>query len=82
MQHNEILKYLLDIENLIGEIESLQELIEYDYVKFNQTFYAIRTAERNLEIIGEAVRKLMEINPGLVISGYRDIVGLRNILAH
>ena len=43
---------------------------------------AIRTVERDLEIIGEAVRKLKEIDPQLEVSSYKQIIGLRNIIVH
>jgi uncharacterized protein with HEPN domain len=35
-----------------------------------------------LEIIGEAVKNKLLIDPSLKISSTRDIIGLRNILAH
>ena len=43
---------------------------------------AVRTVERDLEIIGEAVRKLKEIDPHLKISSYKQIIGLRNMIVH
>lgn len=40
--------------------------------------------ERNFEIIGEAVRRLSYLDPETArrITGYRDIIALRNVLAH
>lgn len=43
---------------------------------------AVRTVERNLEIIGEAVRKMTEIDNKLEIKGTKHIIGLRNMIAH
>ena len=40
--------------------------------------------ERSFEIIGEAMARLFRHDPGTArrISGYRDIIGFRNIIAH
>ncbi len=82
MQPNKLLKYLLDIESVINELENVLELYSHDYVKFSADFMAIRTVERDLEIIGEAVRKAVEIHPEIKISGARQIIGLRNMIVH
>src|ERR1700749_4277398 len=41
-----------------------------------------RAVERELEIIGEAVNKLLKINPDISISYARQIVDLRNKVIH
>lgn len=82
MPPKELLKLILDIESVIQELEFVIELCSGDYFKFNSNFLVIRTVERNLEIIGEAVKKILLIDPSLKISSTRDIIGLRNILAH
>lgn len=41
-----------------------------------------RAVERELEIIGEAVSKLLKINPNVSISYARQIVDLRNKVIH
>lgn len=41
-----------------------------------------RAVERELEIIGEAVSKLLKINPNIPISYGRQIVDLRNKVIH
>ncbi|MCA1751215.1 MAG: hypothetical protein LC670_05385 [Flavobacteriales bacterium] len=51
----EVLKYLLDIESIIGEIESLKQRVEDNYVQFSRDILLQRAVERDLEIIGEAV---------------------------
>lgn len=82
MPPRELLKLILDIESIISEIEEVIEISYKDYSKFRNNFLAVRTVERNLEIIGEAVRKMLLVDPSLQISSTRDIIGLRNILAH
>ncbi len=82
MPPRELLKLILDIESIISEIEEVIEISSKDYSKFCNNFLAVRTVERILEIIGEAVRKMLHFDPTLQISSTRDIIGLRNILAH
>jgi len=41
-----------------------------------------RAVERDLEIIGEAVRKIMEMSPDVRITAAKNIIGLRNIISH
>ncbi|MFP4092334.1 MAG: DUF86 domain-containing protein [Cyclobacteriaceae bacterium] len=82
MPPKEVLKYIPDIESLIEELEKVLSLHAGDYTKFSSNFMAVRTAERDLEIIGEAVRKLIEIDSRLNISNYKQIIGLRNMIVH
>ncbi len=78
----EVLKYLLDIESIIGEIESLKHRVENSYAQFSQDILLQRAVERDLEIIGEAVRRLLAIQPEIKISAAKKIIGLRNIISH
>ncbi len=82
MQPNKILKYILDIESVIEELENVVTIHSSDYIKFSSNFMAVRTVERDLEIIGEAIRKLTEINPDIKISSSKQIIGLRNMIVH
>jgi uncharacterized protein with HEPN domain len=41
-----------------------------------------RAIERDLEILGEAIKKITEISPTIEISSIKNIIGLRNIIAH
>jgi uncharacterized protein with HEPN domain len=41
-----------------------------------------RAIERDLEIIGEAIRKIIEIDPSITITSAKNIIGLRNIISH
>ena len=82
MPPKEILKYILDIESVIEELDEVINMYGKDYRKFSSNFMAVRTVERDLEIIGEAVRKLIEIDPSLKISSSKQIIGLRNMIVH
>ena len=35
-----------------------------------------------MEIIGEAIRKIIEIDPTINITSSKNIIGLRNIISH
>lgn len=76
----EALKYILDIESVIAEIEDVIDFTNNDFKLFSQNQIAIRAIERNLEIVGEAVRKLREL--GFELENADKIIGLRNIIAH
>ena len=81
MQHK-ILKYLLDIESVINEIESIKIKSENNFEIFKSDIILQRAIERDLEIIGEAIRKILEIDSTIVISSSKNIIGLRNIISH
>ena len=74
-------KLLLDIVDCINSIDEHLEnrriLEEYLSSKTKR-----RAVERELEIIGEAMSKLLKINPNIKISYSRTIVDLRNKVIH
>jgi uncharacterized protein with HEPN domain len=80
--HNEKLKYLLDIQSIILELDKILTFLENDYTNFSTNFIAIRAVERELMIIGEAINKLKKIEPDLSISNSNQIIGLRNMIVH
>ena len=77
-----ILKYILDIQNVIEEIETIKKLTGNNFNSFNDQIILQRAIERDLEIIGEAIRKIIEIEPNVSISSAKNIIGLRNIISH
>ena len=82
MQNDKILKLLTDILASIAEIEIYSK---NEISKNRKDFLNIpakRVAERNLEIIGEAINNLLKIDPLISISEKRKIVNLRNKLIH
>ena len=76
-----IKKYLFDITTAISSIEEYigSSKIFANYEKNRQLQQAV---ERNLEIIGEATKRILEINPNINISNSRKIVGARNRIIH
>ncbi len=80
MQDN-IRKYLFDIEEAINSIDSyLMDRREFSYYQQNKQLR--RAIERELEIIGEAVNKMLQIDPGIKIDDARKVVDLRNWVIH
>ena len=61
-----LLKYILDIESVIEEIESIKQKTQNDFNNFSKDIIFQRAVERDLEIIGEAIRKIIEINPNIL----------------
>lgn len=81
-QPNKVLKYLLDIESIIQELEDILSHHNSNYENFSSDFISVRAVERDLMIIGEAVGKILKINPTINISASKHIIGLRNIIVH
>lgn len=74
-------KLLTDIKiSILSIYEHLEDNLEFEVYKSNKT--KRRAVERELEIIGEAINKLLRINPEIVISYSRQIVDLRNKIIH
>lgn len=77
-----ILKYILDIKSVIQEIEVVKKQINNDFLTFKSQIILQRAIERDLEIIGEAIKKILELDPTIKITSARNIIGLRNIISH
>lgn len=77
-----LLKYILDIESVIEEIESIKQKTQNNFNNFSDDIILQRAVERDLEIIGEAIRKITDINPSIQITASKNIIGLRNIISH
>lgn len=74
--------YLSDIMDSILEVESYFVGKKLDFYDFSNDIKTKRAVERNLAIIGEAVNRILKINPDVQLSGSRRIVDLRNRIIH
>jgi len=72
------LKDILDAINGINQ--HLGDKRDFIVYKNNRTMR--RAVERELEIIGEAVSRILKATPQIEITSARKIVDLRNIVAH
>ncbi|MCR5860938.1 DUF86 domain-containing protein [Flavobacterium sp. J372] len=79
-----ILKWLYDIKFAIDEIESYFENQPKDFFAYKNNLMLKRAVERDLEIIGEAVNRILQRDLQFEnkISNARAIVGLRNQVIH
>lgn len=78
---NRIKQYLFDIEQSISDVKSyisaVKSLEEYEEDKLIR-----RAVERELEIIGEALNRILKIDPNIRIPNARKIISLRNKIIH
>ena len=79
-----ILKWLFDIDSCIQEIDGFFKDEEKDFLKYKQKIMLKRAVERNLEIIGEAVNRIVTRDSSFAnrISNAKSIIGLRNQVIH
>ncbi len=79
-----ILKWLYDIKIAIDEIDGYFVNHEKDFLKYKQNLMLKRAVERDLEIIGEAINRILTRDGAfeVKITGARSIVGLRNHVIH
>ncbi len=75
-----ILKWLYDIKFCTEEIEDYFKDEEKDFVKYKNNLMRKRAVERNLEIAGEAVNRIITRDNSFTekISNAKAIIGLRN----
>ena len=73
--------YLSDIERSISEIfDFLPE--ERNFIEFQRDLKTRKAVERNIEIIGEAMNRILKIDPKFPIDASRKIVDTRNRIIH
>jgi len=80
--NEKVLKYLYDIKIAIGEIDSFFQTEPRNFDNYRQNSLIKRAIERNLEIIGEAMNRILKEDPGLRIENSKKIIGLRNQIIH
>jgi uncharacterized protein with HEPN domain len=79
-----ILKWLYDVKFSIDEIDSFFMDEEKDFFKYKANLMRKRAVERNLEIIGEAINRIIKKDQTFIdkISNSKSIVSLRNHVIH
>jgi len=80
--NEKVLKCLYDIKLAIEEIDSFFVHTEKSYDNYRRDILLRRAIERNLEIIGEAMNRILKEDPDYEIKHARRIVGLRNQIIH
>ena len=79
---NRIQTWLFDILNSIEEIESYINEKPRNFFEYQNDRKTKRAVERNIEIIGEAVNRILKENPSISIENARNIIGTRNRIIH
>jgi len=77
----EIKVWLKDIEISIIEIKEFLPSGSI-FTDFKKDIKSRKAIERNIEIIGEAMKRILEIDPDIFISDSRKIVDTRNRIIH
>lgn len=81
---NKILKWLYDVNASIDEINSYFIDERMDFFEYQRNLMRERAVERNLEIIGEAINRILKSDDSyaLKITDSNAIVSLRNQVIH
>jgi uncharacterized protein with HEPN domain len=77
-----IATWLHDVLNSIQEIDSFFDDRPKNFVEYSNDLRTRRAVERNIEIIGEAVNRILKENPDFHIENARNIIGTRNRIIH
>ncbi|MBN2863313.1 MAG: DUF86 domain-containing protein [Bacteroidales bacterium] len=79
--HPDIMIWLKDIELSIKEIHLFLPRNK-TYTAFQKDLKTRKAIERNIEIIGEAMKRIIEIYPDIQIKDPRRIIDTRNRIIH
>jgi len=80
--NEKVLKCLYDIKLAIEEIDSFFNERTKRFDQYSNDIMLKRAVERNLEIIGEAMNRILKEDPGFSIVNAKRIIGLRNQIIH
>lgn len=78
---DQIRAWLKDIQQAILEIQTFIP-DQKNFYLFEKDVKTKRAVERNIEIIGEAMVRILKVNPTIQISETRKIVDTRNRIIH
>ena len=73
--------WLLDINQSIDEIFVFLG-DKRDFISYQSDLKTKKAVERNLEIIGEAVGRIIKHNPDFKLQNAKNIIGTRNRIIH
>ena len=78
----EIKVWLYDILNAINEIDSFFIDIPKEFSSYQHDLKTRRAVERNIEIIGEAMNRILKKDETITITNSRKLVDVRNRNIH
>ena len=79
---NDLKTWLYDILNAIMEIDSFFTETDKQFSTYQNDVRTRRAVERNIEIIGEAMNRIVQKNSEIIITNSRKIVDVRNRIIH
>lgn len=74
--------YLYDIKRAIEEVESFFENYPMRYDLFEKDYLRRSAVERKAEIMGEAINRILKIQPNFPLPNARAIIDTRNRIIH
>lgn len=74
--------WLYDMLNAVTEIESFLADRPREFANYQSDLRTKRAIERNIEIIGEAMSRLLKRDGTIVITNARKLVDTRNRISH
>ena len=77
-----LLKLLYDVKIAIDEIDTYFETEPKTFDNYKKNTLLKRATERCLEIIGEAISRILKEDPSFPIENAKRIIGLRNQIIH
>ncbi|NNM95072.1 MAG: DUF86 domain-containing protein [Bacteroidia bacterium] len=77
----QIKKFLQDIVNSISSINNFTEQTR-TFADYKNNKLVKRAVERELEIIGEAMKRVLELDPEIKINNPKGAVNFRNRISH
>ncbi len=79
---NDVKTWLYDILNAIIEIQSFITDTEADFQFYQNDLRTKRAIERNIEIIGEAMNRILKRDANVLLTHSRQYVDVRNRIIH
>lgn len=78
------MEYLTWLENIKQSIDEIEDFlpVKMNFFEFQKDLKTRKAVERNIEIIGEAVSRILKVNPEIKITNARKIVDTRNRIIH
>lgn len=77
-----IMTYLQDVQDAIIEMESYFVGYPMRYDVFEKDFLRRSAVERKVEIMGEAINRILKINPEFNLPNAKEIINTRNRVIH
>lgn len=75
-------KHLIDVLNATIEVENFFNDAPKQFQNFQKDKLRQRAVERNVEIMGEAINRILKVNPNIELPNAKAIINTRNRVIH